>query len=176
MQMKYIPTILIALMITMGGCIGTDIVTEELIPERVVLTARADSIKVGENFLFGAQFFNSLGIQTEEVIQWTSDDEAIISINSDGLATAESPGNATISATARGVSDMILVNSGGITNAVSETRTGTFEGVNDYTVTGDFNLSDETGELVLTFGDGFTVSNGPGLFIYLSNSGTSVTG
>ncbi|OEK07258.1 hypothetical protein BFP71_04110 [Roseivirga misakiensis] len=55
-------------------------------------------------------------------------------------------------------------------------RTGSFMGLRNYTVNGDFTLSENGDNLELTFSSNFQSSNGPGLFVYLSNNSTRVTG
>ena len=46
------------------SCIGTDIVEQELVPARVAITARADSIKIGESYQFPAQYFDEMSRPT----------------------------------------------------------------------------------------------------------------
>lgn len=158
------------------SCIGTDIVEQELVPARVAITARAESIKVGESYQFQAQYFDDLGNIVDTDITWASTDPSIISIDEMGLATANSEGDVTISAMANGVSDMVLVSAGENTSVVQTERSGTFEGNRSYIVTGVFTLSQESGELQLTFSDDFSTSNGPGLYVYLTNSESSTSG
>ena len=158
------------------SCIGTDIVEQELVPARVAITARAESIKIGESYQFQAQYFDDLGNIVDTDITWASTDPSIISIDEMGLATANSEGDVTISAMANGVSDMVLVSAGENTSVVQNERTGSFRGNRDYVVTGVFTLSQESGELQLTFSDDFSTSNGPGLYVYLTNSESSTSG
>ena len=158
------------------SCIGTDIVEQELVPARVAITARAESIKVGESYQFQAQYFDDLGNIVDTDITWASTDPSIISIDDMGLATANSEGDVTISAMANGVSDMVLVSAGENTSVVQTERSGNFEGNRSYVVTGSFTLSQESGELQLTFSEDFSTSNGPGLYVYLTNSESSTSG
>ena len=163
-------------LLSLVSCIGTDIVEQELVPARVAITARAESIKVGESYQFQAQYFDDLGNIVDTDITWASTDPSIISIDEMGLATANSEGDVTISAMANGVSDMVLVSAGENTSVVQTERSGTFEGNRSYVVTGVFTLSQESGELQLTFSDDFSTSNGPGLYVYLTNSESSTSG
>ena len=158
------------------SCIGTDIVEEELMPARVAITTVADSIRVGDSFLFQAQYFDDRGNITEADITWASTDPAIISIDESGLATANTAGTVSISAMANDATDIVTVHAGENTTVSQSQRTGTFRGNRNYIVSGTFTLSNATGELELTFSDDFSTSNGPGLFIYLTNSASSTTG
>ncbi len=159
-----------------ASCIGTDIVEQELIPERVQITSKADSIKVGESFTFEAQYFDNLGNPVVSDFVWESSDPGIISIDASGVAQANAAGNATLTVKVNEASDATVVNAGEVTSTPEEEREGVFTGNRDYVVNGDFNLSNATGELVLTFANNFTASNGPGLYVYLTNSETSISG
>ena len=169
--LKYLP--LLALLVS---CIDTDIVDQELVPARVSITSKADSIRIGDSFQFQAQYFDDLGNVVDADITWASSDPSIISIQGSGLATANSEGNVTISAMANETSDMVMVNAGESTSVPPNERTGTFRGNRDYVVNGTFTLSDNPGELLLTFSDDFSATNGPGLYVYLTNSESSTSG
>ena len=71
---------------------------------------------------------------------------------------------------------MVTVMAGDMTTVPLRDRTGSFRGNRDYEVSGTFTLSNTSGELQLTFSDNFSTSNGPGLFIYLTNSESSTAG
>ncbi len=176
MRTKSLNTLLILLSAVFASCIGTDIVEQELVPERVQITSKADSIKIGENFTFEAQYFDNLGNPVASNFLWESSDPAIISIDANGVAQANSSGNATLTVRVNEASDATTVNAGEVTSAPVSERSGVFTGNRDYVVNGDFTLSDETGDLVLTFANNFSTSNGPGLYVYLTNSESSVSG
>ena len=164
------------LFIFLASCIGTDIVEQELVPARVAITAKADSIRIGESYQFQAQYFDDLGNIVDADITWASTDPAVISIEGSGLATANSAGNVTISAMANGTTDMVMVNAGENTTTSQQQRTGSFRGNRDYVVSGTFTLSNASGGLELSFSDDFSTTNGPGLFVYLTNSESSTSG
>lgn len=163
----------------LASCIGTDILEQEIFPERVEITSAADTIKVGESFQFDALFFNTTGEMEETTLSWGSLDNSIIEVTENGLATAVNPGITHVTVQAGSVIDSIEVTAGAVTVVGTNTdpRTGTFVGVNNYSVEGSFQLElvDET--LVrLSFGEDFRTQSGPGLYIYLSNSASSVAG
>ena len=162
--------------IALSSCIGTDIVEELVVPAEVSITGSIDSLMVGDSFTFTADYFDTLGRRADQMIDWSSSDPGIISITQAGLANAISPGNAYIRARVGTALDSIRVNAGDVTSVVENQRSGMFQGLRNYVVQGDFTLTDTGDNLELTFASNFRASNGPGLFIYLSNSGTSVNG
>lgn len=159
-----------------SSCIDTDIVEEVVVPETVSITASVDSLMLGDSFTFAADFFDILGRRAEGTVNWSSSDATIIDINQEGVAMALTPGNVYISAAVGVARDSVRVNSGEVTSIMQIERMGMFRGLRNYSVEGTFTLIDTDDELELTFGSDFRSSNGPGLFIYLSNSGTSVNG
>jgi len=170
-SLLFIPCILVS-------CIGTDILEEEIFPERVQITMAADTIKVGENFQFSALFFNSTGEVEETNFTWQSMDESIFSIDQMGLATALNPGRTHIIVQAASVSDSIEVTAGEVTVISNTTpRSGMFVGLNNYDVEGDFTLELVSDSVVrLSFDSNFKTQNGPGLYIYLTNNENSISG
>ena len=58
----------------------------------VVINTRISGIKVGEMIKYEATYLNNIGIPEEVNFTWSSSDETIISIDSEGLATALSKG------------------------------------------------------------------------------------
>ncbi|MGK7396497.1 MAG: DM13 domain-containing protein [Candidatus Cyclobacteriaceae bacterium M3_2C_046] len=168
----YVPLVLILCF----SCIGTDIVEQELVPEMMRISQKVEALKVGETFMFGADYFNNTGELSGVPVMWSSTNSNIIAIDESGNATAISPGQTYIIAMYQSVKDSVLVESGEETIIPSDLRTGTFQGANNYTVSGDFSLADQSGQLLLQFNNNFRTSNGPGLHVYLSNQSSSVSG
>lgn len=163
-------------LLALSSCIGTDIVEEAVVPEEVSITASIDSLMVGDSFVFSADYFDMLGRRADEPVVWSSSDHAIIDITQAGVATALAQGNVYIRAAVGAALDSIRVNSGDVTSTVENQRMGMFQGLRSYNVQGVFTLTDTGDELELTFASDFRASNGPGLFIYLSNASTNVNG
>ena len=168
--------ILLIGVLALSNCIGTDIVEEVVVPEEVSITSSIDSLMVGDSFVFGADYFDMFGRRAEDPITWSSSDESVISITQAGLAMALSAGDAYIRAAVGNAIDSVKVNSGDVTSMVENVRMGMFQGLSSYNVEGVFTLTDTGDNLELTFGSDFRASNGPGLFIYLSNASRSVNG
>lgn len=163
------------MLLSISSCIGTDVVDVELVEERLAIDTRLTSLAVGESYQFMADYFNNLGEEEMATVNWSSNNEGVISISAEGLAEAHMLGEATITAEYLGAEDMVTISASDQTVEMTA-RTGSFMGANNYSVNGDFNLSEENGQLLLTFESNFQASTGPGLFIFLSNSPNSITG
>lgn len=174
--MKNLLAIGLITVLALSSCIGTDIVEELQVPEEVAISSAIDSLSIGDTFQFAADHFDDFGSRTDENVNWSSSDAAVISIDNAGLATAVTEGDAFIRAWVSSTVDSVKVNSGMTTSMMEVSRSGNLQGISSYTVVGRFTLSDVGSSLELTFGDDFSASNGPGLFVYMSNSPNSVTG
>lgn len=176
--MKLIKSYLVMLLasVSLFGCVGTDIVEEIIVDEQLTITSRILTLAIGESYQFNADFFDAMGERGEATVVWTSSDEQIISITTDGLATAIAAGDVLITVVSGAVRDEIMLTGGTTTTFRPSERTGEFMGLRDYTVRGDFTLEENGDNLELTFSANFVASNGPGLFVYLSNNATGVTG
>lgn len=133
----------------------------------IVLSSPNTSLPVGESLSLSAEGLNLAG-ETIALpnLSWSSSDPDIVSVDANGLATAEAPGTARITAS----SGMI---SGGLDLTVAGTqRSGNFQGANGYSASGSVVVSESAVELQ----NNFSTSSGPGLFLYLSNSSGSVSG
>lgn len=170
---KFIPVLTLLMFY---GCIGTDIVEEVLVPADLAISRTADSIQIGNTFAFEADYFNEFGQMEAVEINWSSTDPTIISINDTGEGTALDVGSSFIKAAYMNVVDSILVSVATVVNSELSIREGIFKGNRDYEVNGTFTLAEMGNDLELSFDSDFTASNGPGLFVYLSNSQENVTG
>lgn len=165
-----------SMLLLLQSCIGTDILDVEPIPERVVFTASLEAIKVGEAFTFEATHFDEFGMETSNPISWSSSDAAIMTIGANGRALANREGIVMITARSGEAVNSIEVEVGDETIGATTQRSGTMQGLSDYTVEGGFTLFEDQGGLILRLEDDFQASNGPGLYLYLATSATSVTG
>jgi len=165
-----------ALLLVLGGCIGTDILEEIFVPERIEITRMVESLEVGTSFTFEADYFDTTGSLSSVPVVWRSSNDNVISINENGEATAVSAGSAVISAAFGAATDNITVEAGETTVMMPTERSGTFRGLASYRVEGMFTLAEEGGNIVLSFNEDFTASNGPGLYVYLSNNEANING
>ncbi|MEP2671619.1 MAG: Ig-like domain-containing protein [Cyclobacteriaceae bacterium] len=103
-------------------------------------------------------------------VQWFTSDEAIVTIDGSGIATAQASGVANVYATIDGVfSNEIEITVGG------GKRMGTFQSANGYEATGMVTMEIISGDLILKFSDDFMTDFALGTFIYLANNHTSGT-
>ena len=118
-----------------------------------------------DQFQFEAQYSNESGVIDETVvINWSSSDETILTIDANGLATALAPGTVTVEASFENVSTSVSLE---VEEKPITERTGMLMG-DGYDIQGDFVLRiDEQGDLILTIQN--YVPDGPGPYLYLSN-------
>ncbi|MEM9023560.1 MAG: DM13 domain-containing protein [Bacteroidota bacterium] len=137
---------------------------------QVVISAPAQQVEQGAQLAFSAVVTNANGDPvTDKTITWNSSNPSLLSINSNGVATGNGLGLATITATVDGITSNgieVLV-----TPVFNTSRSGNFKGTGGYSVSG--NVVAEVaagGDLRLNFSSDFSSSNGPGLYVYLSNN------
>lgn len=132
--------------------------TEIATGEGLQLMATAKTITGAENF-------------PDATFTWSSEDETVASVDQNGFLTGVSDGIVIVHAITEGVSGSIM-----ITVGEANARSGSFSGLNGYSVSGNVSLVNSNNEIMLVFEDNFSASNGPGLFIYLSNNASNITG
>lgn len=141
-----------------------------MIPEEVRITKFTSTMNVGDDFTFEAIYFNTSGLPDESVqITWSSSDNSVISISSNGIATSEMAGMSTIIASSGSVMNNVTVES---VTAQSQERTVTLQGVSGYDISGMGTLKIVNGSVTLEL-EGVKL-DGPGPYFYLSNSSNNV--
>lgn len=160
----------------MFGCIGEDVVESERIG-KVEITTPVISLEIGTSLQLDFLYQNFSGMEiTPNEIEWVSKDPEIATITNDGLLMANKLGVATIKLTVDDLlMDSISVEAAEMTQ-VAEIRSGSFSGSNGYSVSGTCELLNNEGVLELTLEEDFRSSNGPGLYVYMSNKQSNVTG
>ena len=134
-------------------------------------------IAPGEELQLNGVALNASGIQVpsgSELLEWTSSDENVATVDQEGLVTGVSNGEVTITVSgseANGSIDLVVGESSTLT------RTASFQGLSGYSTSGDATLeTNSDGALTLRFAENFKAQNGPGLYVYLSNSPSQITG
>jgi len=169
------------ILFSLGGCIGDDII-DDMVDPVIRIMNPIDSIELNTTYQFEATYFDNVGKEATNQITWSSADENIISITSDGLATANEIGNVILTAEANtdagdliNIERMIIV--GNNTVVISTDRTGSLQTTSSYTLKGDFTLKEDNGNLQLIFEDNYQASTGlPGFYVYLTNNPNSISG
>ncbi|MEQ8238073.1 MAG: Ig-like domain-containing protein [Cyclobacteriaceae bacterium] len=125
----------------------------------------------GQTVQLTASSFNIEGTKLErEEIAWMSSNDNIASINDTGLLQAISIGTTNITASIDGVTSAPLGFSIG-----AQVRTGTFQGVGGYKVSGSVLLEvNGDGDLKVVLSEDFEADIALGTFIYLSNSTSGI--
>ena len=163
-----------------SSCIGDDIIFDT-VEETLKITTQATSIAVGENFQFEARYTNNVGETEVGRVTWRSSDETILSITSNGLATAITQGNVIVYAEATLASGNVITEEMSVEvsmeTIVVETptlRSGIIETTSSYVLKGDFTLSEVNGKLILDIAANYEATRAlPGLYVYLSNNPNS---
>lgn len=164
------------------GCIGTDIVNDPLltVAARVTLLPADAVMQQGQALPLTAIFYDTLGAPVPNVpITWLSSDTTIVSVNSDGLATANDVGTATVVATVNGiVSNNTVIRVVADPSQVKRRTTMLIPGsIAADTARGTVALEEDSeGKLTLLFADDFRSQGGPQLEVFLAKSSDPKTG
>lgn len=106
-----------------------------------------------------------------KTINWQSNNDLVISINSDGVATAKSNGTASVVAVVDGVSsNPVNIVVGNMIKVGMFVRSS-----GGYEAAGSCKLSTENNMLILKFESDFKTSFALGTFVYLSNNNTNAS-
>ncbi|MDP5168777.1 MAG: DM13 domain-containing protein [Bacteroidia bacterium] len=129
-------------------------------------------LPLGGMISLSAEARNALGqVIPGLVFEWRSDAPQIAEVSEDGMVTGLTTGATRIFAQAAGISS-----SGYQLEVAAPSRSGTFTGLNGYQVRGTAFLENSDNGPIVRLGTDFQTSNGPGLYVYLSNSANSVAG
>ncbi|MCH7680374.1 DM13 domain-containing protein [candidate division KSB1 bacterium] len=97
---------LLGILIFALSCIGTDLITESPLgnPARIEIEPRTSAIQQGSAISFQATYYDTLGeIVPGTSFQWMSSDASISTIDANGSAVGNQPGQVMIVAAANGV-------------------------------------------------------------------------
>lgn len=97
---------LLSILIFALSCIGTDLITESPLgnPARIEIEPRTSAIQQGSAISFQATYYDTLGeIVPGTSFQWMSSDASISTIDANGSAVGNQPGQVMIVAAANGV-------------------------------------------------------------------------
>jgi hypothetical protein len=166
---KFALSALFLTLLTFSACVGTDLVDDPIIAEKVRIAPRSNVLTVGQTQQFSAKFTDKYGIEdAKAAFAWKSSDPTRISIDGQGLARCLTLGEVKISATKGNITDTISIN-GGTVNEPSEVS-GILMGRNNYAAAGGVTLKKlPSGRLKLAFGSNFSVSAGPSVYVLLAN-------
>lgn len=164
--------------VIMMGCIKDDFVND-LIDQQLRITSSIDTLAIGSTYPLEYVFHDFTGEEKEVAVNWESSNPGAISVNTEGVITANSFGTSTISATAsqggRQYSDDLYVAAGNNTVIILEDRFGSIATSSSYELTGSFTVAAEGSGIEINFADDYVASSTlPGLYVYLSNNPNSI--
>jgi hypothetical protein len=140
----------------------------------ITITTSDSELAIGDLVQLEVELTSGNGtILTDKVVTWVSTNPDICTVNDSGLLTALANGTSQIIASSEGVSSLpfnVMVGS------ESLARSGTFDGLNGYSVTGTATLERTADDASLRLESDFQSQSGPGLYVYLSPNATNVNG
>ncbi|MFK7908760.1 MAG: hypothetical protein AB8B69_26765 [Chitinophagales bacterium] len=157
-----------------SACIKDDFIMDT-VDSVLRITSTVDTIALESSFQFEFMYLNNVG-QSEAVnAEWQSSNPDIISINNSGLAQGLQIGTSTISVEYSDgnnlLKDSMEVNVGENTTISTSTKMGSIATTSTYKLTGDFTISEDGDDLLITFDSNYEASTAlPGLYVYLTNN------
>ncbi len=159
------------------SCIGDDFVEDNIEPV-LSCTNPVDTLAFGSNYQFEFQYLNNIGREETIEVNWQSSDTSVITINNEGLASANAQGNATITLkTLDGTTSHSKEITVGQSTVLTQNDTifGRIQTTTFYELKGDFAYSETNEGVLLEFMNNYSASSSlPGLYIYLSNNPNSI--
>lgn len=136
---------------------------------RVEITGAPSTLNVGVSLPLQAMAFNMNNqVLIGQTFSWASSNDAVVSVDANGVITGQNPGVASLIAAAAGVQslpvEIQVLPAGGLM------RSGQFSGNSGYTVSGTATLQQTGNDLTLTLGSNFASGNGPMLGVYLAKT------
>lgn len=161
-------------LIVAQSCVGTDIIDDPIISERVTIAPRITTLEVGQEQTFSVKYTNQYGVEeVAKSIVWRSNDPNKVTIDATGKAKTLVSGKVTLYATVGKATDSLLLNqtqTGGTTNDTTFLRRGVFKsGTTSYTAVGNVRIQTVKGVTQIITDANLNVSAGPSLYLLLAN-------
>ena len=164
----------ISTLFAFNSCIGTDLIDDPIIGEKLSITPRIDSLAVGKEQVFSVKYSNKYGI--EEVtsnVTWRSSNPTKISVDATGKAKALMVGKATIYTSNGILTDSVVLNKSSNSTTNNDTtfiKRGIFKPVSgSYNAAGNVRLQTVNGVTQIVTDANFSTSAGPSLYLLLTN-------
>lgn len=84
--MRTFAFLLFAACLNLTACVGTDLIEETIVPERVRILSDVKKIDIGQSVQMSAVFYNQYGREEKPSISWRSSDASKVSVDATGLA------------------------------------------------------------------------------------------
>ncbi|TVZ58204.1 Ig-like protein group 2 [Flavobacteriaceae bacterium MAR_2010_105] len=173
---------LLFVLAVLQGCIGEDIINDEVSPEVRILNP-VEQVAVSETHQFNASYFNRVGQVEITTISWSSSVESVATIDANGLLTGISEGQTVIKAIVNLSNNSMVEDETTVTIVMGDaqqnttSKSGSIATTSSYMLTGDFTLQtiENTNNLLLSLANNYKASTSlPGLYVYLTNNPNSV--
>lgn len=159
------------------SCVGTDLIDDPIIGERLAIQPRVDSLAVGQLQVFSVKYSNKYGIdETAKNLRWSSSDTSKIKIDATGKVQIVALGKTTIFASNSTVLDSIVLNKNVLVvnnptkNDTTFLKKGVLQAVSgSYSIKGTIQVQTVKGVTTVVTDAGFSVSAGPSLYVLLTN-------
>ena len=163
--------------VLLSSCVGTDLIDDPIIGEKIRLSPRIDSLTVGKEQVFSIKFTNKYGVEESvKNIVFRSSDPSKITVDAAGKAKVIALGKTTIYATNGAATDSLVLNKqsdiGSNTNSNDTTfiKRGVFKSVSSsYSTVGNVRLQTVKGVTQIVTDANFSVSAGPSVYLLLTN-------
>jgi Electron transfer DM13/Bacterial Ig-like domain (group 2) len=170
-------TFTLFMVLLLNSCVGTDLIDDPIIGERIRLSPRIDSLTVGKEQIFSIKFTNKYGIEElAKNIVFRSSDPSKISVDATGKAKAIALGRTTIYVTNGVATDSLVLNKqsdvGSNTNSNDTTfiKRGVFKTISSsYSTEGNVRLQTVKGVTQIVVEADFKASPGPSVYLLLTN-------
>jgi len=176
-------TLILACALLVFSCVKTDLVNDRVDP-KLFISNPLISLKDGESHQFEVNYFNYVGKEIENPnVSWSSNNEAVLTITEDGLATGVSSGMSTVTASLTTEEEALTIsNTNVVTVSLDETIEtsvkfeGTIVTTSSYQLEGSYVLEVQDNDVLrLSLGDDYKADTSlPGLYVYLGNNPTSI--
>lgn len=161
----------------LNSCIGTDLIDDPIIDEKIRLSPRIDSLTIGKEQLFSIKFTNKYGVEEPaKNAVWRSSDASKITVDATGKVKAIALGKTTIYVTNGVATDSLVLNkqsdmgSNSNTNDTTFIKRGVFKSVSSsYSAAGNVRLQTVKGITQIVTDANFNVSAGPSVYLLLTN-------
>ncbi len=87
---RYLNQLVVPLLLI--GCIGTDIIDDEMVDEVIIVEPNQGSLMLGDDLQLTGKYYNLFGLFTAVDLTWQVEDVDVLTIDSNGLVTAISAG------------------------------------------------------------------------------------
>ena len=164
---------LFLLSLTLASCVGTDLVDEEVVPEKIIITSSFSSAMVGDEISLAALYFDRFGYEENCDFTWETENENIIEITANQTALFKDSGTTYLVAHCSGITDTVFWSSGdtssGGANEFTEIRSGSFQNsAGGYHARGTGTIVERDGVFFLRLEEDFSTSRGPSVYLFLA--------